>query len=325
MSVRNGLRYLDAAVESILAQTYSNFEFIIVDNGSTDGTLEALTKIAAQDERIRLLRNTGNQSQSDGLNLGLQACRGAWIARMDADDVALPDRLARQLAFVKENSDLKAVSCLAYYIDAKSRRVGKTFHDLTSREVFERYMSEGRAPGLMHPGALIDTTVLKRLHGYRSAFEPANDIDLWCRISDHGVVLVQSEYLMEYRVHGGSDIAKSFSVALQKALWARNCMRARRSGKPEPAWEAFLAQRRSAPWWLRLNRWRKAKAKQLYRQSALNRISSRVFQAVLEMIGATLLQPNYAVMRLIGQLYREPIKEPSKRQLSLKRSGHQLN
>src|SRR5690348_9894687 len=100
MSVRNGIRYLDAAVESILAQTYSNFEFIIVDNGSTDGTVDAITRMASRDSRIRLLRNTGNQSQSDGLNLGLQACRGAWIARMDADDVALTNRFERQLAFV---------------------------------------------------------------------------------------------------------------------------------------------------------------------------------------------------------------------------------
>jgi len=305
MSVRNGLRYVDAAVNSILTQTFADFEFIIVENGSTDGTAEALERWAAKDSRIRLLRNPKDENQSGGLNYGLRACRAAWVARMDADDIALPDRFARQIAFVSENPDVKATSCLAYYIDAQSRRVGKSVSDLTSREVFERYMAEGRSPGLMHPGALIETELLKRLGGYRPQFEPANDIDLWCRVADHGVVLVQPEYLIEYRVHGGSGIARAFSLSLQKAIWARDCMRARRSSTPEPTWEQFVAGRRSAPWWLRLNRWRKANAKRLYRQSALDRISSQMFPAVIEMSAAALLQPTYAVRRLIGQRYRE--------------------
>ena len=305
MSVRNGLPYLEAAVNSILNQTFRDFEFVIVDNGSKDATPEAVERMAAADPRIRFFRNTGDLSQSGGLNRGLAECRGTWIARMDADDIALPERFDRQMCFATSNPDVKATSCLAYYIDARSRRVGKTFHDLTTREAFKNYKEEGRAIGLLHPGSLIEARTLIGLGGYRPAFDPANDIDLWCRISDRDVVLVQPEYLMEYRIHGGSDIAKSFRLSHQKSLWGRDCMRARRAGNPEPSWEEFLEERRRAPWWVRLNRWRKANAKRLYRQSALDRISSQTLRAWLEMGAAALLQPTYAIVRAFGQRYRE--------------------
>lgn len=305
MSVRNGLPYLEACIQSIVAQTFRDWEFIIVDNASSDGTIELVEKIAASEPRIRFFLNPRDLGQSGSLNRGLENCRGQWVARMDADDIALPNRFERQLSFVDYMPDVKATSCLAYYINAKSDRVGKTFHDLTTREAFERYRAEGRAIGLLHPGALIERATLESAGGYRTAFDPANDIDLWCRISDHSLVLVQPEYLMEYRVHGGSDIARMFHVSLQKSLWARDCMRARRADRPEPGWEEFLAGRRNAPWWLRLNRWRKANAKRLYRQSALDRISSQAVRAMFEMGGAALLQPTYTLRRVKGQLYKE--------------------
>ena len=305
MSVRNGLPYVEDAIRSIVNQSIQTWEFIIVDNASDDGTIELIERIAVSEPRIRFTRNQTNLGQSGGLNRGLEACTGDWVARMDADDIALPDRFERQLGFVERNQDLKATSCLAYYIDAAGRRVGKTFHDLTSRAAFERYQAEGRAIGILHPGAFINRAILVQLGGYRAAFDPANDIDLWCRISDRGLVLVQSEYLMEYRVHGGSDIARSFNLSLQKSLWARNCMRARRSEKPEPSWEEFVTERKSAPWWLRLNRWRKANAKRLYRQSALDRISSRSLRSVYEIAAASLLQPTYTINRIKGQFYKE--------------------
>jgi len=304
MSVRNGLPYLETAIRSILSQTFDDFEFVIVDNASTDGSIELVERLAAADSRIVFLRNARDLGQSGSLNRGLEICRGAWIARMDADDAALPARFESQLAFVRDNPDVKATSCLAYYINAKDERVGKTFHDLTTREALRRYRNEGRAIGMLHPGALIEKNTLVRVGGYRPAFDPANDIDLWCRISDDAAVLVQPEYLMEYRVHGGSDIARAFRLSLQKTLWARDCMRARRASKPEPVWEDFLAGRKNASWWLRLNRWRKANAKRLYRQSALNRISSHAFRSLVEMGVATLLQPAYTLRRIKGQLYR---------------------
>ena len=302
MSVRNGVPYIESAIESILSQTYRDWEFIIVDNASSDGTLEIVDSIARDEPRIQVVRNPRDLGHSGGLNRGLELCRAPWIARMDADDIALPERLASQLSWVAANPDVKTTSCLAHYIDKDSQRVGKTVTDLLTREAFARYQRENLCIGLLHPGALIERRLLESIGAYRPEFGPANDIDLWCRLSDHALVLVQPEYLMEYRIHGDSLSAQSFELARLKHLWARDCMIARRGGRPEPSWEGFLETRNNAPWLTRLNRWRKMQAKRLYRQAAQHRVGAQSARAVIEMGASAVLQPGYTIPRLRGQL-----------------------
>ena len=302
MSVRNGVPYLESAIESIRSQTYRAWEFIIVDNASSDGTPEIVEKIARTEPRIQFVRNLRDLGHSGGLNRGLELCRAAWVARMDADDIALPERFERQLAFVQANPDVKTTSCLAQYIDSDSQRVGKTVTDLVTREAFARYKKENLCIGLLHPGALIERRLLESIGGYRPEFGPANDIDLWCRISDQALILVQPEYLMEYRIHGDSLSAQSFELARLKHLWARDCMIARRGGQPEPSWDRFLEIRNNAPWSTRLNRWRKMQAKRLYRQAAQHRVGSQSARALIEMGASAVLQPGYTIPRLRGQL-----------------------
>jgi glycosyltransferase involved in cell wall biosynthesis len=303
MAVKDGLPYLDAAVASILGQTFTDFEFVIVDDASADGSRERLERAAARDPRIVLLRNERNLGQSEALNRGLAECRGEWVARMDADDVALPTRLERQLVFMRENPDVDATSCLAWYIDAAGRRTGRTVSDAVTREQFRYLREHNLAIGILHPGALVRREVLAAVGGYRSAFDPPSDIDLWCRISDAHLILVQRETLMEYRIHNTAMSASRYEQTRLKSLWARDCMIARREQRPEPSWESFLEERRSAPWWLRLNRWRKMRAKRLYRQSAQHYVAAHPVTFARDILLAVLLQPEYALPRLKAQIF----------------------
>ncbi len=304
MSVKDTLPFLKEAIASIVHQSFQDWELVIIDNCSTDGTAQAAEQAAQADPRIRVLRNERDLGHSGGLNRGLAVCRGEWIARMDGDDIALPNRLERQLAFVRENPDVAATGCLAYYIDSNGRRAGKTAAELTTREEFQRFRSQNLPIGILHPGALIRRDVLVELGGYRPVYDPANDIDLWCRISDGHVILVQPEYLMEYRIHSGSLSAESYEFARMKHLWARDSMIARRESRAEPGWNEFLEARRNAPWWLRLNRWRKLQAKRFYRQSAQHQLSDRRVRSLAEMSLAALLQPEYTLPRVKGQMLR---------------------
>ena len=304
MSMKNALPYLEQAVSSICNQTYSDWEFVIVDNCSTDASAAVVDAAACIESRIILLRNECDLGHSGGLNRGLAICRGTWIARMDADDIAMPDRLERQLAFVRENPDVATTSCLAYYIGPDGRRVGKTISVLTTRAEFQRHHDERLPIGIMHPGALIRRDAILEAGGYRPEYDPANDIDLWCRISDRHLILVQPEYLMEYRVHAGSLSAASYEFGRLKHLWARDSMIARRSLKPEPSWAEFLETRQYAPRWTRLNRWRKLHAKRFYRQSAQHHLSRRQVRAIFEMSLSALLQPEYTLPRFRGQSLR---------------------
>jgi glycosyltransferase involved in cell wall biosynthesis len=302
MSVWNGLPYVRATVESILGQTHADFEFIIVDNVSTDGTRDYLREAAAKDPRIRLFFNETNLGHSGGLNRGLAECRAPWIARMDADDIALPTRFERQRAFVADEPRLGLTSCLAHYIDSSGRRIGKTFHLLKTPADFDRYMATGEMIGILHPGAFMNRELVQRLGGYREPYGAANDIDLWCRIAEAGsLILVQQEYLMEYRVHPGQISAAKFLQARTQYEWTRACARARRSGQPEPTWDAFVAGLQARPWPTRLNHERKTRAKYLYREAGVHYACGHRLGALWRLACACALQPGYAFGRVRNQ------------------------
>ena len=304
MSVRNGLPYVKTTVPSILGQTHKDFEFVIVDNCSTDGTRDYLQEISRTDERIKLLFNERDLGHSGGLNRGLAACRADWIARIDADDVALPDRLARQLAFVQANPKVVVTCCLAYYINEKGERKGKTALDLTTEEKFREYLARNEAIGLVHPCVFMRREVVVAVGAYREPFGGANDIDLWNRISERGhLILVQPEYLMEYRIHSGAISSGKYLDSRLKYEWVRACMMARRSGQAEPDWETFLQRWNSVGLLRRCNRQRKALAKMYYRLGGENFITSKKSRGAGYFALSALLQPQYALRRLMSQMF----------------------
>jgi glycosyltransferase involved in cell wall biosynthesis len=303
MSVRNGMDYLEEAVDSIVAQTFTDWEFVIVDNASTDDTLAYLEARAAAEPRIVVIPSRDDLGVATGRNLALAYCRGEWIARMDADDRALPNRFERQLAFVRENPDVDVTSSLAYYIDAHGRRVAQTAHDMTTRDAFHAYMDANEAIGLLHPGVLARRDLLVRSGGYRADFVPAEDLDLWNRLTELGaVILVQPELLMEYRIHGSSIMAKSFALAHDKHQWAIACIHARRRGEEEPSWEQFLVARKAESWPRRLNRWRDSLGRRLYREAGYRKVSGQALLAGIEFCAALSLRPVYAATRLRARL-----------------------
>ncbi len=310
MSVRNGLPYIRQTVPSVLGQTFRDFEFVIVDNASTDGTRDYLRELAAGEDRVRVLWNDRDLGHSGGLNRGLAECRAEWIARIDADDIALPHRLDRQWTFIQEHPEVAVTSCFAYYINQHGVRKGQTFHDLTTVEKFREYQARNAAIGLLHPGVFMRRDVVLAAGGYREAFGAANDIDLWARISEQGrVILVQPEYLIEYRVHPGAIGSRKLLEARLKFEWARACLIARRAGLPEPAWEAFLQNWRSAPLAQRLNRQRKFVAKACYRRAGERYLSGGMIKSAGWFAVAALLQPGYALGRVRGQLLKRGAAE----------------
>ena len=298
----NSMGYLPEAIGSVLAQTYRKFGVVVIDNGSTDGSWQYLQSIAAVDGRFRIVREKTNLGLARALNRGLPLCEGRWIARFDPDDRALPDRLERQLEFVAAHPEIKATSSFAYYIDGDGRRIGATYSDLLTERDFDRYRAANEPFMLLHPGALIDRQTLVELGGYRDEFTPAEDIDLWERISDRGLVLVQPEHLMEYRIHAGSTISHRHTAARLKQEWAVACARARRHRQPEPGWEAFLRDWESAPAWERLHRRRRILSALLSRRGREHLAARRRFDGMARLALAGMLRPAYTAPRIRGHL-----------------------
>jgi len=303
MPVYNGQRYVREAVESVRAQTHRDFELVVIDDGSSDDSPAILRELAAADPRIRVVA----QAQGGGArarNRALQEARADWIVNLDHDDVMLPNRIERQLAFIGAHPDVKVFSCRAYYMSAEGRIFGKTrCEQITTREAFESYLASNRPIGINHPAAAMHRPTILEVGGYRPEFEGAEDLDLWNRVAERGhLVLQQDEVLMKYRIHGSSVMASRTLKSWQKGEWAIACMEARRAGRAEPSWQEHQADIRAQPWWRRLHRERQLLARVNYRVAGFDVANRRWAPALGHLLIAGTSSPSYVAVRLANQL-----------------------
>ena len=215
MTVYNGGRYLRQAVESVLSQTYSDFEFLIVDDCSSDGSLDVLKSL--RDPRIRIISNLFNQGQTRSLNTGLREARGEYVARIDADDVALPNWLERQMEFAKRRPDCVVWSAWAYVIDEEGR-VRRLLKVPTTDEGI-RLRSLTATP-INHGGCLMRREAIVAVGGYREDLKVVADYELWSKLLRDGYKLAaQPIPLMGIRFHGGSiSVAKKYDVVARETI-----------------------------------------------------------------------------------------------------------
>jgi glycosyltransferase involved in cell wall biosynthesis len=198
MPVYNNDRYLVEAIESILNQTVTDFEFIIVDDGSTDQTSTILTSYESRDPRIRVVRQK-NGGIVSALNTGIAFCRGEYIARMDGDDISYPNRFSLQMDYLDNNPDCVVVGGVFMSIDEAGNRLWPyrfARNKVTSFRTFPIQVAL-----TVHPLAMIRKEALIALGGYRATFPHAEDYELFLRISKYGRVHNLDEILLSYRNH----------------------------------------------------------------------------------------------------------------------------
>ena len=208
MSCYNASRYLREAIESILGQAYTDFEFLLVNDGSSDDTLHIMKEYASADKRIVII-DKENTGLPDSLNLGLEMARGEWIARMDADDIALSERFAIQIDFLKHHTDVVALGGNAWIIDAASCRTGRLCQPPTEHEdIIANILFEKRGIHLIHPTVLFRRDAAANCGGYRRQFVAGQDADMWLRFARHGAVRAIHEPILFLRKHTASISAQ---------------------------------------------------------------------------------------------------------------------
>ena len=230
MPVYNGERYVAEAVESILSQSFQDFEFLVFDDGSEDRTFAIINEYATRDHRIHLVRKR-HQGYVPWLNEGLAASRGEFIARMDADDISLPERFARQVEYLREHVSCSAVGCGLLLIDPDGSplcyRIFEGDHDkLDAKQIM------GEFPAIAHPASMIRRSSLIKAGGYREEYESMEEFDLWLRLAEHGRLANLPNVLFKYRQHHQS--VNATQVMRQKS-WADHIVneaRTRRGLKP---------------------------------------------------------------------------------------------
>jgi glycosyltransferase involved in cell wall biosynthesis len=214
MPVHNGERFLGEAVESILAQTYRDFELIIVDDGSTDGTSALLERYRQVDPRVRLYQQPANRGVYISRNLACQHASGQVLALMDADDVSLPDRFQRQVEYLNQMPEIGVVGSAAQAIDEGGAA--------------QNLMNFPTMPGVLGwmilfsnffvlSSVMIRRSIMEQLGYYRTDVNVGQDFDLWARAGRITQMVNLPEPLVKYRVWNGNMTAKRFTIQEQTA------------------------------------------------------------------------------------------------------------
>jgi len=211
MSVYNAGEFLRPAIESVLAQTDGRWRFVVVDDASTDGSADVAAEY--DDPRIAAVALERNVGQTAALNLGLDRVETPWVARLDQDDVAAPDRLECQLAFLEAHPDTVLLGSWADFIDERGEPIGRwrpaTAPDRVRRDLYVRPCP------LVHSAVVYRADIARSLGGYPTGYAYAQDLALWLAMEKVGAVAIVPRVLTYLRRHRGQTSRDPSAAARQ--------------------------------------------------------------------------------------------------------------
>jgi glycosyltransferase involved in cell wall biosynthesis len=199
MSAYNAGKYLRESIDSILAQTFGDWEFIVIDDGSTDDTLSILRQYESRDKRFRIISRP-NTGLTRALNEGVAAAGGEFIARMDADDISLPQRFEKQISYLRSHPDCVLLGAQIELIDPLGLKIALDSRKLNHDEIDAELLA-GKGGAVVHPVCMLRIDALRKLRAYREQYNNSEDLDLFLRLAEVGRIANLPDVLLKYRRH----------------------------------------------------------------------------------------------------------------------------
>lgn len=216
MGVYNGERFLRESIDSVLNQTYSNFEFLICNDCSSDSSVDILEEYAALDSRIKIIHNKNNMGLAASLNRCIDMAQGEFLARMDCDDRCASNRFETQIEFLNCHKDVSVVGSNVYYMDDKGEVYGQSALDTGYISFFDAV----KYNPLVHPTVMMRTEAVKSVNRYtvNALTSRAEDFDLWCKMCEKGYRLCSlQEPLLYYREDMSNIVRRKYHCRIEEA------------------------------------------------------------------------------------------------------------
>jgi len=229
MPAYNCEAYVIEAVSSMLSQSFTDFELLVIDDGSTDSTRKLLESV--HDPRLRLVSNERNIGLIGTLNRGLDMAAGRYIARMDADDVSAPERLEKQVQYLEAHPDVHVLGSMVNLINEHGKVFGAITGYPKDADVIHRYLL--RECCLIHPSVMFRKDTVLGADGYSTSTRHAEDYDLWLRLSDHHKIANLPDKLVSYRMHRNQVSIRNLATQHHVAQSCRMVALKRRSALGE--------------------------------------------------------------------------------------------
>lgn len=204
MPVYKSAKYLAEAIESILGQSYGDFELLISNDGSPDASSDIIAHYAAKDDRIVSLHRSENRGVIYTRNELLRHARGEWMATMDGDDISMRDRFERQMEFIREQREYVLIGSAARLIDPDGNPMCVIGQERSHEEIDAWHMSGKSGTAFVSPTSMMRTAAVRAVGGYREHDGCAEDFDLFLRLAEYGKLCTIPDVLMHYRQHFGS-------------------------------------------------------------------------------------------------------------------------
>ena len=221
MSFHNDADYIEEAIQSILKQTFNDFEFIIINDCSSDGSAEIVNQYASKDERIIVIKNSQNLGLTKSLNKGIQAAKGKYIARQDADDVSLPFRLEKEVSLLESHPEIGLVSCNLYLIDDEGNCIGQHKRKSDPNIISWYLLFHNHIGG--HSQVMYRKQLVGDLGGYDENRRYSQDYELWSRLMLVSKIAVLPDFLLKRRKHSQSiSTSKSFEQRQYSLIQSKN-------------------------------------------------------------------------------------------------------
>lgn len=236
MSAHNAEKYLSEAIESILNQTFSDFEFIIIDDASTDGTKKIIEEYTIKDARIKLISNPTNLGLTKSLNIGLEQAQGEYIARLDADDLSEPERLQKQYDFMEAHSEYALIGSWV-------KIIGENGENLTERKppadtsLIKFHFIFGK-PCIWHSAIFFRKDKIAGIGNYNEEYRYSQDLNLYVRLLERELISNAPEFLVRHRLHS-SSIGRKNSEA-QHTFYLQSIFELINKNYIELSWEDLL-------------------------------------------------------------------------------------
>ncbi len=219
MPAHNAAAFIGQAIESILSQTFTDFELIVVNDGSSDETASVVREYKRQDKRIKLVSYKKNKGESAAANTGFRQARGKYIARMDADDLSDKTRFVKQVAFLDSHPDYIVVGCQAEIIDGDNRVVGEKIFPVTNSEIYKQY---GVLHPILHPAIMVRKSLLpKKNMLWAEKAEPNDDYFTLFELLHKGKFYNIPEKLVSYRMHDNNKSMQNVKYKFLNSLKIR--------------------------------------------------------------------------------------------------------